>query len=151
MGGPLTVGGANDKMAEESKQSLSESGSTNPDEENVVTHSSTIEESPTHEVLTEEILNATAEDFTSYLLINDNQEVWQLYLYTLALNVFFLSSQRQQLDERIQSIVFRVEEFQRQLEWMHQNVTSTSEKVSDIHLQAQEFKELFHKIDQIEV
>lgn len=47
--------------------------------------------------------------------------------------------------------MFRVEEFQRQLEWMHQNVTSTSEKVSDIHLQVQAFKALFQKIDQIEV
>ncbi len=72
-------------MAEDSKQSLSESGSTNPDEENVVTHSSTIEESPTHEVLTEEILKATAEDFTSYLLLNNNQEVWQLYTSHLLL------------------------------------------------------------------
>lgn len=59
--------------------------------------------------------------------------------------------QKKQLDERIQSIVFRVEEFQRQLEWMHQNVTSTSEKVSDVHLQVQAFKTLFQKIDQIEV
>ena len=47
--------------------------------------------------------------------------------------------------------MFRVEEFQRQLDWMHQNVTSTSEKVSELHIQTQRFKELFDKIDQIEV
>jgi hypothetical protein len=54
------------------------------------------------------------------------------------------------LDERIQSIAFRVEEFQRQLEWMYQNVTSTSEKVLELHLYMENFIELFDKIDQIE-
>ena len=69
-------------MAEESKQSLSESGSTNPDDESIIEQSNTIEESPTHELLTEEVLKTTADDFTNYLIINNNQEVWVIIWYT---------------------------------------------------------------------
>ena len=64
---------------------------------------------------------------------------------------FFFLPQKQQLDERIQSIVVRVEEFQQQLDWMHQNMTSTSEKMSELYAKTQQLHHLFNRIDQVEV
>ncbi len=138
-------------MAEES---LDDSVSTQADEEDTSVRLERVDESPTHEIITEELLETTAKDFSRYLTINHQIEVgynYSIIIYVLVSITTWFLLQKQQLDERIESIVFRVEEFQRQLDWMHQNVTSTSEKVSDIHLQAQGFKELFNKIDQIEV
>lgn len=65
--------------------------------------------------------------------------------------IIVLSAQKRQLDERIEQIVFRVEEFQQQLLWMHQNVSSTSEKVSIVHAKLDQLKALFERIDQVEV
>ncbi len=48
-------------------------------------------------------------------------------------------------------MVFRVEEFKRQLEWMHQNITSNSTKMQELYEHTQHLKELFHRIDQVEV
>ena len=55
------------------------------------------------------------------------------------------------LDERIEGVVFRVEEFKRQLDWMHQNITSSSKKMQELYEQSQHLKELFQRIDQVEV
>ncbi|XP_003384747.1 PREDICTED: uncharacterized protein LOC100633886 [Amphimedon queenslandica] len=88
------------------------------------------EEEETREV-SDENIEKSAKDYAEYLVVNSKQE-------------------KAQLDERIQSIHFRVEEFERQLEWMHQNVTSTSEKVSELHSHTLKLNDLFNKIDQIE-
>lgn len=63
----------------------------------------------------------------------------------------FFVLQKRQLDERIEQVSFRVEEFQQQLSWMHQNVSSTSEKVSIVHSKMEQLKTLFERIDQVEV
>lgn len=62
-------------MAEESKSSIEDSLSTQTDEEENTSYHQTIEESPTHELLTEEVLESTAKDFANYLIINDRQDV----------------------------------------------------------------------------
>ena len=68
---PLLLG----KMAEESRQSLEDSTSTQQDEEESLSFPRITEESPTHEMLTEEVFRATALDFANYLVINNQQEV----------------------------------------------------------------------------
>ena len=62
-----------------------------------------------------------------------------------------IPSQKQLLDDRIESVVFRVEEFKSQLEHMHQNMTSSSEKIEELHGHTHLLKELFSQIDQVEV
>ena len=65
--------------------------------------------------------------------------------------VLWFVVQKRQLDDRIEQIVFRVEEFKQQLLWMHQNVSSTSEKVSIVHAKLEQLMALFERIDQVEV
>ena len=60
-------------------------------------------------------------------------------------------SQTQQLDERIESVVFRVEEFKQQLSRMHSNITSTSDKMRQLHGNTEQLKALYTRIDQVEV
>ena len=60
-------------------------------------------------------------------------------------------TQKQVLDERVQSVVFRVEEFKQQLDHMHQNITSCSDKTQEVYEHMQQLKELFQRIDQVEV
>ncbi len=48
-------------------------------------------------------------------------------------------------------MVFRVEEFKRQLEWMHQNITSCSGKTQELYEHTQQLKDLYNRIDQLEV
>ena len=60
-------------------------------------------------------------------------------------------TQKQVLDERVQSVVFRVEEFKQQLDHMHQNITSCSDKMQEVYEHMQQLKELFQRIDQVEV
>ena len=62
-------------MAEESKQCLEDSSSTLPDDEETSVRQERIIESPTHEIITEELLKETAKDFSSYLIINHQAEV----------------------------------------------------------------------------
>ena len=47
--------------------------------------------------------------------------------------------------------MFRVEEFKRQLDWMHQNIASSSSKTQELHEHTQPLGELFQRIDQVEV
>ena len=59
--------------------------------------------------------------------------------------------QKQLLDDRIESVVLRVDEFKKQLETMHGNLASSSEKMQDLHEKMRMLKELFKRIDQVEV
>lgn len=72
--------------AEESKSSLEDSSSTQTDEDSTP-YPQAIDESPTHELLTKEVLESTAKDFASYLIINDRQDVrLDLIFHTESLN-----------------------------------------------------------------
>lgn len=55
------------------------------------------------------------------------------------------------LDDRIESVVFRVEEFKSQLERMHQSLTSAFGETEELHKQMPLLKELFARIEQVEV
>ena len=55
------------------------------------------------------------------------------------------------LDDRIESVVFRVEEFKSQLERMHQSLTSAFREMEELHKQMPLLKELFARIEQVEV
>ena len=59
--------------------------------------------------------------------------------------------QKQLLDDRIESVVFRVEEFKSQLEHVQHNMVSNAEKVDDIHSYVQQLKDLYARVDQVEV
>ena len=59
--------------------------------------------------------------------------------------------QKQLLDDRIESVVLRVDEFKKQLETMHENIASSSEKMEALHEKMTMLKELFKRIDQAEV
>ncbi len=59
--------------------------------------------------------------------------------------------QTQQLDERIENVVFRVEEFKAQLAHMHTNISSTSDKMRHLHDNSEQLKTLYTRIDQVEV
>ena len=62
-----------------------------------------------------------------------------------------LQLQKQLVDDRIESVVLRVDEFKKQLETMHENLTSSSEKMQELHEKMRMLKELFKRIDQVEV
>lgn len=115
-------------------------------------------------------LARTAEEYAQYLVVNSKQDVsWKLHCVSLVSCIdnlhrctLLLSScrlellpplhlKKQALDERIENVVFRVEEFKRQLEWMHQNITSCSGKTHELYEHTQQLKELFRRIDQVEV
>jgi len=76
-------------------------------------------------------LKKIAQDYAEYLVVNSKQE-------------------KQVLDERVQSVVFRVEEFKQQLDHMHQNITSSSNKMQEAYEHMQQLRELFQRIDQVE-
>ncbi|XP_064393136.1 biogenesis of lysosome-related organelles complex 1 subunit 4-like [Halichondria panicea] len=76
-------------------------------------------------------LKKMAEDYASYLVINSKQDT-------------------QQLDERIENVVFRVEEFKAQLAHMHTNISSTSDKMRHLHDNSEQLKTLYTRIDQVE-
>ena len=59
--------------------------------------------------------------------------------------------QKQLVDDRIESVVLRVDEFKKQLETMNENLTSSSEKMQELHEKMRMLKELFKRIDQVEV
>jgi uncharacterized coiled-coil DUF342 family protein len=48
-------------------------------------------------------------------------------------------------------VVLRVDEFKKQLETMNENLTSSSEKMEELHKKMRMLKELFNRIDQVEV
>ena len=72
-----------------------------------------------------------------------------MYAYTY--NELMSLLQKQLLDDRIESVVLRVDEFKKQLETMHGNLASSSEKMQDLHEKMRMLKELFKRIDQVEV
>ena len=47
--------------------------------------------------------------------------------------------------------MLRVDEFKKQLETMHENLTGSSEKMQELHEKIRMLKELFKRIDQVEV
>ena len=55
------------------------------------------------------------------------------------------------LDDRIEGVVFRVEEFKSQLEHVQRNMISNAEKVDDLHSHVQQLKDLYTRVDQIQV
>ncbi len=70
-------------MAEES---LDDSVSTQADEEDTSVRLERVDESPTHEIITEELLETTAKDFSRYLTINHQIEVgynYSIIIYVL--------------------------------------------------------------------
>ena len=96
-----------------------------------------------------------AEDYAHYLVVNSKQDV-RIYILlwvglTLLPHTIHTCIQTQQLDERIESVVFRVEEFKQQLSRMHSNITSTSDKMGQLHDNTEQLKALYKRIDQVEV
>ena len=59
--------------------------------------------------------------------------------------------QKQLLDDRIEGVVFRVEEFKSQLDHVQHNMVCNAEKVDDLHSYAQQLKDLYARADQVEV
>ena len=59
--------------------------------------------------------------------------------------------QKQVLDDRIEGVVFRVEEFKSQLEHVQHNMVSNAEKVDDLHSYSQQLKDLYTRVDHVEV
>lgn len=55
------------------------------------------------------------------------------------------------LDDRIEGVVFRVEEFKSQLDHVQQHMISNAEKVDDLHSHVQQLKELYARVDQVQV
>ena len=47
--------------------------------------------------------------------------------------------------------MLRVDEFKKQLETMNENISSSSEKMQDLHDRMKMLKDLFKRIDQVEV
>ena len=47
--------------------------------------------------------------------------------------------------------MLRVDEFKKQLETMHENIASSSDKMQDLHERMRMLKDLFKRIDQVEV
>lgn len=81
---------------------------------------------------------------TLYTCIHKRAHIHTI-IYTL------LQLQKQLVDDRIESVVLRVDEFKKQLETMHENLTSSSEKMQELHEKMRMLKELFKRIDQVEV
>ena len=71
-------------------------------------------------------------------------------MHTLA-HTLSIQLQKQLVDDRIESVVLRVDEFKKQLETMNENLTSSSEKMQELHEKMRMLKELFKRIDQVEV
>ena len=63
----------------------------------------------------------------------------------------FCNPQKQVLDDRIEGVVFRVEEFKSQLEHVQRNMISNAEKVDDLHSHVQQLKDLYARVDQVQV
>ena len=59
--------------------------------------------------------------------------------------------QKQVLDDRIEGVVFRVEEFKSQLEHVQHNMVCNAEKVDDLHSYTQQLKDLYARVDQVDV
>ena len=59
--------------------------------------------------------------------------------------------QKQVMDDRIESVVFRVEEFKSQLEHVQHNMICNAEKIDDLHSYVQQLKELYARVDQVQV
>lgn len=55
------------------------------------------------------------------------------------------------MDDRIEGVVFRVEEFKSQLEHVQHNMVCNSEKVDDLHSYAQHLRDLYTRVDQVGV
>lgn len=55
------------------------------------------------------------------------------------------------MDDRIEGVVFRVEEFKSQLEHVQHNMVSNAEKVDDLHSYSQQLKDLYTRVDHVEV
>ena len=55
------------------------------------------------------------------------------------------------LDDRIEGVVFRVEEFKSQLEHVQHNMVCNAEKVDDLHSYTQQLKDLYARVDQVDV
>lgn len=59
--------------------------------------------------------------------------------------------QKQLMDDRIEGVVFRVEEFKSQLEHVQHNMVCNSEKMDDLHSYVQHLKDLYTRVDQVGV
>lgn len=66
-------------------------------------------------------------------------------------NILHSPHQKQVMDDRIEGVVFRVEEFKSQLEHVQHNMVCNSEKVDDLHSYAQHLKDLYTRVDQVGV
>ena len=78
--------------------------------------------------------------------------VWySALLLSLCNSPIYPHEQTQLLDDCIETVVVRVEEFKQQLDVMHKNITSSSNKMEELHEKTQQLTELFQRIDQIEV
>lgn len=59
--------------------------------------------------------------------------------------------QKQVLDDRIEGVVFRVEEFKSQLEHVQHSMVCNAEKIDDLHSHVRQLKDLYARVDQVEV
>ena len=84
-----------------------------------------------------------------------NKYLIYIYMYTYihkrTHSYLLTREQKQLLDDRIESVLLRVDEFKKQLETMHENTASNSEKMQDLHDKMRMLKDLFKRIDQVEV
>ena len=55
------------------------------------------------------------------------------------------------LDERIEGVVFRVEEFKQQLVHLHDNIATSSDKMAELQSNTAQLAQLFQRVDQVEV